>query len=245
VRTKATRTEGGWVINGQKVWTSDAHVAGFGLATVRTDSSGTKHEGITTMVIDMRAEGVEIRPLRQMTGESHFNEVFFTDVFVPDADVIGEVDKGWTVARATLGNERVSIGGGASGGLRTKDLIRNLDADPERGARLIGDVARLFAIDQALVLLNLRRAARALAGAEPGPEGNVTKLVLAEGGQALATLEVAFAGPAAAFLEGPGRYGSFLTLVTRGMSIAGGTSEITRNQIAERLLGLPRDPTLQ
>ena len=113
VKTRGTRVDGGWLVNGQKVWTSGAHYASFGLATIRTDPDAPKHEGITTMVIDMHAEGVEVRPLRMVTGHSEFNEVFFNDVFVPDDDVVGPVNGGWTVARATLGNESVSIGGGA------------------------------------------------------------------------------------------------------------------------------------
>ncbi len=116
VKTRATRVDGGWLVNGQKVWTSGAHLAGFGLATIRTDPDVPKHKGITTMVIDMHAEGVEVRPLRMVTGQSEFNEVFFNDVFVPDDDVVGPVNGGWTVARATLGNESVSIGGGQGGG---------------------------------------------------------------------------------------------------------------------------------
>ena len=115
VKTKATRVDGGWLVNGQKVWTSGAHVAGMGFATVRTDPDVPKHNGITTMVIDMHAEGVEVRPLKMTNGGSEFNEVFFNDVFVPDDDVVGPVDDGWTVARATLGNESVSIGGGDGG----------------------------------------------------------------------------------------------------------------------------------
>ena len=112
VKTKATRVDGGWLVNGQKVWTSGAHVAGMGFATVRTNPDVPKHDGITMMAIDMHAEGVEVRPLKMTSGNSEFNEVFFDDVFVPDDDVVGPVDGGWTVARATLGNESVSIGGG-------------------------------------------------------------------------------------------------------------------------------------
>ena len=115
VKTRGTRVDGGWLVNGQKVWTSGAHYASFGLATIRTDPDAPKHQGITTMVIDMHAEGVEVRPLRMTTGQSEFNEVFFNDVFVPDDDVVGPVNGGWTVARATLGNESVSIGGGQGG----------------------------------------------------------------------------------------------------------------------------------
>ncbi|MCU1365801.1 MAG: acyl-CoA dehydrogenase protein, partial [Ilumatobacteraceae bacterium] len=115
VKTKATRVDGGWLVNGQKVWTSGAHIAGMGFATVRTNPDVPKHDGITTMVIDMHADGVEVRPLKMTSGHSEFNEVFFNDVFVPDDDVVGPVDGGWTVARATLGNESVSIGGGQGG----------------------------------------------------------------------------------------------------------------------------------
>ncbi|EUA33844.1 acyl-CoA dehydrogenase, middle domain protein [Mycobacterium xenopi 3993] len=110
IKTRGTRVEGGWKVNGQKVWTSGAQYCRRGLATVRTDPDAPKHAGITAMIIDMKAPGVEVRPLRQITGGSEFNEVFFNDVFVPDEDVVGEPNGGWTVARATLGNERVSIG---------------------------------------------------------------------------------------------------------------------------------------
>jgi alkylation response protein AidB-like acyl-CoA dehydrogenase len=246
VKTRATRVDGGWIINGQKVWTSGAHYSGLGLATVRTDPTAKKHEGITTVVIDMHGPGVEVRPLRQMTDNSDFNEVFFTDVFIPDDDVVGAVNHGWTVARATLGNERVSIGGGAGGGLGgVFDPVALLDAHPEHAAAVAPDVARHLAVNQTLRLMNLRRAARAVAGAEPGPEGNVTKLVLAEQGHSLASIGLRLLGPAVAYLEGEGGTAAYLTLMTRAMSIAGGTSEITRNQIGERLLGLPRDPLLK
>ena len=126
IRTKATRVDGGFLINGQKVWTSGAQWCHKGLATVRTNPDVPKHQGITTVVIDMKAKGVDVRPLREATGSAIFNEVFFDDVFVPDDDVVGPVDGGWTVARATLGNERVSIGGGGGVpiGLDLVDLYR-------------------------------------------------------------------------------------------------------------------------
>jgi alkylation response protein AidB-like acyl-CoA dehydrogenase len=219
----------------------------MGLATVRTDFSAKKHDGITALAIDMHAPGVEVRPLRQITGESPFNEVFFTDLFVPDDDVVGHVNGGWTVARATLGNERVSIGGGAGGGGigATLDPVALMDAQPGREPEVKAEVARLLAIKQTLGLMNLRRAERAVSGAEPGPEGNITKLVLAEYGHALASFVLRMAGPAAMFLQGDGAVAAWLTLGTRMMSIAGGTSEITRNQIGERILGLPRDPLVR
>ncbi len=246
VKTKATRVEGGWLVNGQKVWTSGAHVSGMGFATVRTNPDVPKHQGITTMVIDMHADGVEVRPLKMTTGNSEFNEVFFNDVFVPDDDVVGPVDGGWTVARATLGNESVSIGGGGGGmSLPATALIAPFDAHPERLAGGAARVGRYAAEHQAMGLLNLRSANRAVAGGEPGPEGAMTKLVLSEIGHEAAAILTELGGTDSAFMEGPGLMSNMLVLMHRGMSIAGGTSEIKRNQIGERILGLPRDPLIK
>jgi alkylation response protein AidB-like acyl-CoA dehydrogenase len=193
----------------------------------------------------MHGEGVTVRPLRQVTGDAEFNEVFFNDVFVPDDDVVGPVDGGWTVARATLGNESVSIGGGAGGlTMPYETLIEPFDARPDRlpgGSERIG---RYIARQEATELLNLRSAHRAVAGGGPGPEGAITKLVLSELRQEAADILVPIAGPDAAYLEGPGAAGAFLALGNRALSIAGGTSEIKRNQIGERILGLPRDPLI-
>jgi len=244
VKTRGTRVDGGWNVNGQKVWTSGAQHCHLGLATVRTNPDAPKHAGITTMVIDMHAPGVEVRPLRQITGSADFNEVFFNDVFVPDDDVVGSPDDGWTVARSTLGNERVSIGGGVGGIFPPMDLMALL---ARGGDRVPGAAARVGAIltkEHVLKVLNLRRAQRAVIGTGPGPEGNVTKLVLAEHGHDRARLQADLVGPATAFLDGEDALAGYTQLATRAMSIAGGTSEITRNQIAERILGLPRDPLL-
>jgi alkylation response protein AidB-like acyl-CoA dehydrogenase len=246
IRTRGRRTEGGWLVSGQKVWTSGAHLAGFGLATVRTDPDAPKHEGITMMVIDMRAKGVSVRPLRMPAGHSEFNEVFFDDVFVPDGDVIGPVNGGWTVARATLGNESVSIGGGDGGmALPADSFIGPLDAHPERLAGGAGRVGHHIARLHAMGVMNLRSAHRAVTGAGPGPEGNITKLLLSELGHEAAAILAELAGPDGTFLEGSGALAATLVLMNRGMSIAGGTSEIKRNQIAERMLGLPRDPLIR
>ena len=246
IKTKATRVDGGWLINGQKVWTSGAHVAGMGFATVRTNPDVPKHDGITIVVLDMHAPGVEVRPLKMTTGNSEFNEVFFNDVFVPDDDVVGPVDGGWTVARATLGNESVSIGGGQGGmTLPGSALIPPFDAHPERlpgGASRIG---RYVAEHQSMALLNLRSANRAVVGGAPGPEGAMTKLVLSEIGHEAAAILTELNGPDALFMDGPGLISNMMVLMHRGMSIAGGTSEIKRNQIGERILGLPRDPLLK
>ncbi len=248
IRTRATRTDDGWLINGQKVWTSGAHVARYGFATVRTNPDARKHSGITTMVIDMKAPGVTVRPLKMPTGNSDFNEVFFDDVFIPDVDVVGPVDGGWTVARATLGNESVSIGGGggsAGMNLPPDAFIAPLDASPERLAGGAGRVGRHIALTQSMTALNLRTAHRAVAGGAPGPEGNITKLLLSELGHESAAILAELAGPDLAFLDGPGAIAGMLLLASRAMSIAGGTSEIKRNQIAERILGLPRDPLIR
>jgi alkylation response protein AidB-like acyl-CoA dehydrogenase len=245
IKTRATRVEGGWLVNGQKVWTSGAHVSSFGFATVRTSPDVPKHDGITTMVIDMHADGVEVRPLKMPTGNSEFNEVFFNDVFVPDDDVVGPIDGGWTVARATLGNESVSIGGGDGGMTMPADtFIAPFDAHPERLAGGAVRIGRYAARSQGMNMLNLRTVFRAVAGSGPGPEGAVTKLVLSEIGHDAADILSRLAGSEAALLDGAGAMSGMLVLMHRAMSIAGGTSEIKRNQIGERILGMPRDPLI-
>jgi 3-oxochol-4-en-24-oyl-CoA dehydrogenase len=205
-----------------------------------------KHEGITTMVIDMHAPGVEVRPLKMTTGMSEFNEVFFDDVFVPDDDVVGPVDGGWTVARATLGNESVSIGGGQGAmSIPGSTLLPPLDANPERLSGGAARVGRYLADYQSMGLLNLRSAHRAVAGGEPGPEGAITKLVLSELLHEATAVLTELNGPEAAYMDGAGGMSNMLVLMHRAMSIAGGTSEIKRNQIGERILGLPRDPLIK
>ena len=246
VKTRATRVDGGWKINGQKVWTSGAHYCQRGLATVRTDFDGPKHAGITMVILDMTAPGVEIRPLRQITGESDFNEVFFNDVFVPDEDVVGEPNAGWTVARATLGNERVSIGGG-TGGVATATAWL-VDLTKRNGGKVIGAAqrtGRFLAEGDALRLLNLRSAARSIEGAGPGPEGNITKLKLADHFGEQGAIAAALVGPDLALEGGEAALAARAAMGARGMAIAGGTSEIARNQIAERILGMPRDPLIK
>jgi 3-oxochol-4-en-24-oyl-CoA dehydrogenase len=244
VKTKAEKVEGGFVVNGQKVWTSGAQYCHKGLATVRTDPDAQKHAGVTTVVIDMHAEGVEVRPLREASGHAMFNEVFFENVFVPDEDVVGPVNGGWTVARATLGNERISIGGGVGVGIAI-DLVSiyNEHAKDKDGMKTA--VGKHVAEEQTLKLLNLRSAERAVAGGEPGPEGNVTKLVSAENMQRSSDLALKMAPADTVSIEGIGGLVSNIHIFSRAMTIAGGTSEITRNQIGERILGLPRDPLIK
>jgi len=241
VKTRATRVEGGWLLNGQKVWTSGAHVASFGLATIRTDPDVPKHQGITTMVIDMHADGVTIRPLRMTSGQSEFNEVFFDDVFVPDDDVVGQINQGWTVARATLGNERVSIGGNHNGRAIGDDELLAVAARYAPGDPAVAiEVGEALAESHAMSALNLRQVMRAVIGAGPGPEGAVTKLLSAEHAQRISSLALRIAGEAG-IADGEPTV-RFQYLFDRCLTIAGGTSEIVRNVIAERILGLPRDP---
>ena len=245
IKTRATRVDGGWLVNGQKVWTSGAHRAAMGLATVRTDPDVPKHSGITTVVIDMHGPGVEVRPLKMTTGASEFNEVFFNDVFVPDDDVVGPVDRGWIVARATLGNESVSIGGGEGAStVPGSAMIAAFDAHPDRLAGGAGRLGRYIAEHQSIGLLNLRSAHRAVAGSDPGIEGAMTKLVLSEIGHEAAAILSELQGAEGVFMDGDAAVANQLVLWHRGLSIAGGTSEIKRNQIGERILGLPRDPLL-
>jgi alkylation response protein AidB-like acyl-CoA dehydrogenase len=246
VQTRGVKVDGGWRVSGQKVWTSGAHLCSHGFATVRTNPDAAKHQGITMMVIDLRASGVEVRPLRQITGHSHFNEVFFDEVFVPDADVVGPVDQGWTVARSTLGNERVSIGGGTDGSMvGGPDLLKMLRKLAPEDAGLAREVGAELAETESIVLMNLRGVIRAVEGSEPGAEANVTKLLGSEIVQRKGALMARIAGPQAAVREGEERRVGTWLMATLGATIGGGTSEILRNQIAERLLGLPRDPLIQ
>ncbi len=246
VQTRGVKVEGGWRVSGQKVWTSNAHRSTHGFATVRTNPDAPKHAGISMMVIDLKADGVEVRPLRQLTGHSHFNEVFFDDVFVPDDDVVGPVDQGWTVARNTLGNERVSIGGGAEGGTAGgPDLLALLEEFAPDDPGVSREAGAALAETESIALMNLRGVIRAVAGSEPGAEANVTKLLGSEVAQRKAAIAARIVGPFAAVREGGARRVGTWIMAMTGATIGGGTSEIIRNQIAERLLGLPRDPLLE
>jgi alkylation response protein AidB-like acyl-CoA dehydrogenase len=209
------------------------------LATVRTNPDVPKHRGISMFLIDMHATGVEVRPLRELTGEQLFNEVFLDDVFVPDDCVIGEVDDGWRVTRAALGNERVTIGG-SSTSMVASDLLdlleRHRPDDPTAARR----VAQLLVEAHALRMLNLRSAVRLVEAAGPGAEGSLGKLVGAEHAQRVVDCALELAGPAALVGGEPQLERDYF--YTRCLTIAGGTSEVLRNQIGELVLGLPREP---
>ena len=250
--TRAVRDGDVWTVNGQKVWTSSAHLARWALLVDRTDPSLPKHQGLTYFVCDMTGPGVEVRPLRQATGEAEFNEVFLTDVRIPDDQRLGEVGEGWQVSTATLMNERVSIGGGAlprEGGLIGLAARAWRDQPGQRTPGLHDRLLRLWA-DAEVARLAGERLRQSLAAGQPGPEGSAAKLVFARLNQEISEFEVELAGEdglryddwtmrrpeRVSFLDrGPGyRY-----LRCKGNSIEGGTSEILRNIIAERVLGLP------
>lgn len=240
--TKAARTAGGWLLSGQKVWTSMAAEADWGICLARTNPDAPKHQGITYFLVDMRSTGIEIRPLRELTGFAMFNEIFLSDVFVPDECVVGEVDGGWALARTTLANERVAMGSGSSFGGGVEALLGLCAAPGMLDAAAAVEVGALLAEAQSLALLGLRTTLRAVSGAEPGPESSVRKLVGVEHDQRVQETGMLLLGPESATTEGAAGQWTFGFLANRCLTIAGGTSEVQRNVIAERLLGLPRDP---
>ncbi|MFP3901453.1 MAG: acyl-CoA dehydrogenase family protein, partial [Acidimicrobiia bacterium] len=245
--TRATRADGGWLLTGQKVWTSMAADADWGICLARTDPAAPKHLGITYFVVDMRSPGIDVRPLRELTGLAMFNEVFLDEVFVPDDGVVGEVDGGWPLARTTLANERVSMGEGSSFGGGIEALL-SLVAErvgtegPNADPVVLDQVGALVAEAHSLAVMGLRITARSVAGAEPGPEASIRKLLGAEHDQRTQELGLALLGPEGATTVGAADRWTFGALANRCLTIAGGTSEIQRNVIGERLLGLPRDP---
>ena len=254
--TRAVRDGDHWVVSGQKVWTSLAQQARHGLLLARTDPDVPKHEGLTYFAVDMTAPGVDVRPLRQLTGEAEFNEVFLTDVRIPDEDRIGQVGEGWKVANATLMSERVNIGAARAVPRESgmiEPVVRTWRSRPElRTPGLHDRLLRLWT-DVEVARLAGERMRQQLAAGRPGPEGSAAKLIFARLNQEISGFEVELAGGdglryddwsmrrperSNMFGRGPGyRY-----LRARGNSIEGGTSEILRNIVAERVLGLPPEP---
>ncbi|OBH15498.1 acyl-CoA dehydrogenase [Mycolicibacter terrae] len=235
LRTKAVKVDGGWRLTGQKVWTSRAHDSQWGVCLARTDAEAPKHKGITYFLVDMAAEGIDIRPLREITGEALFNEVFLDDVFVPDELVVGGVNDGWRLARTTLANERVAIAGGTALGNPMEELLKTLaDREPDTASQ--DRLARLIIAAQAGSLLDQRIAQLAVGGQDPGSESSVRKLIGVRYRQELAEYRMDLTDGAGAVA---GReVHDFLN--TRCLSIAGGTEQILLTLAAERLLGLPR-----
>lgn len=255
VATRAVRHGDLWTVSGQKVWTSNAHHARFGILLARSDTSKSKHSGLTYFVCDMQASGVEIRPLRQLTGEAEFNEVFLNDVLIYDCDRIGAEGDGWKVATATLNSERVAIGGKASA---REDGMIGVVANTWRNRRAVvpdefhDRLMKLWVDAEIVRLANLRLRQR-LALGQPGPEGSALKLLFSRLNQQLSGLEVEMAGEEGLrysdwtmtrpqHVEMTGRDPGYRYLRAKGNSIEGGTSEILRNVIAERVLGLPGEP---
>jgi alkylation response protein AidB-like acyl-CoA dehydrogenase len=235
LRTKAVRVDGGWKLTGQKVWTSSAHRAQWGVCLARTDLDAPKHRGITYFLVDMSSPGITIRPLREITGESLFNEVFLDDVFVPDEHVVGEVNDGWRLARTTLANERVAMATGTALGNPMEELLDAV-ADMELDAAQQDRLARLIVAAQTGALLDQRIAQLAVGGQDPGAESSVRKLIGVRYRQALAEYRMDLSD-GAGVVENKAVY-DFLN--TRCLTIAGGTEQILLTLAAERLLGLPR-----
>jgi acyl-CoA dehydrogenase len=249
LQTRAVKDGDEWIVNGQKVWTSGAQFSEIGEIICRTDPDLPKHKGLTGFVVDMHAPGVEVRPLRQMTGGASFNEVFFTDVRIPDTHRLGDVNGGWTVALTTLMNERASIGGGGGGtgamGTSTLiDLLRHQGKaeDPVLRQKLVD----IYVHSQVAKFTNQRAMDKIKAGQLPGPEMSIAKLALTQNYSRIADFVSLALGPKLA--ANTGEWGTFawadVVLGTPGMRIAGGTDEIMRNIVGERVLGLPKEPGL-
>jgi alkylation response protein AidB-like acyl-CoA dehydrogenase len=253
--TRAVRDGDEWIVNGQKVWTSMAHEARWAILVTRTDPAVPKHQGMTYFACDMTAPGVEVRPLRQMTGEAEFNEVFLTDVRIPDDCRLGAVGDGWNVARTTLMNERVAIGGGSvprEGGAigAVTHTWRNR---PDLRTPAAHDQLLKLWVASEVARLSGRRLRQQLVAGQPGPEGSAGKLAFARLNQEITGFELDLAGEDAlryedwtmrrpALVDFIGRSPQYRYLRAKGNSIEGGTSEVLRNIIAERVLGLPAEP---
>jgi len=246
IETRAVRDGEEWIVSGQKVWTSGAHYSDIGEIITRTSPDKPKHKGLTMFVVDMKAPGVEVRPLRQMTGGASFNEVFFDEVRIPDSRRLGDVDEGWTVALTTLMNERAAIGGGGGVGTvsftRLKELTHHfgVDDDPLVRQRLADIYVRLGVARYT----NLRAMAKIRAGQLPGPEMSIGKLSLTQNLALIAQALGGILGPR--LIADTGEWGTYawaeLLLGVPGIRVAGGTDEIMRNIVGERVLGLPKEP---
>ncbi|MFI8285727.1 acyl-CoA dehydrogenase family protein [Streptomyces albidoflavus] len=247
--------DGVWTVTGQKVWTSSAHLARWAILIARTDPAQPKHRGITYFLCDMTDPGVEVRPLRQITGEAEFNEVFLTDVRIPDAHRLGEVGEGWQVARTTLMNERVSIGG-STGGRESgmiAPLARTWRERPELRTHALHQRLVTLWVEAEVARLTGERLRQQLAVGQPGPEGSGLKLSFARLNQQISGLEVEVLGDEGLLYDDwtmrrpelvdfTGRGPGYRYLRSKGNSIEGGTSEVLLNIVAERVLGLPTEP---
>ena len=243
VRTSVEVRDDGFVVNGQKVWSSFAHIADFCILLTRSDPESSRHAGLTYLIVDMHAPGVEVRPLRQITGEAEFNEIFFSDVRVPAENLLGDVGGGWQVAMTTLLHERGTLGFALQATLEVQirklvALARDRGADPLQRDR----IAREWVEMQALRFTNYRSLSALMKTGMPGPEGSISKLVWSEANQRVTKLALEILGPDAALGEANAPYGGYWQyqqLRSRGNTIEAGTSEVLRNIVSERVLGLP------
>lgn len=243
-----------WVLNGQKVWTSGAHHCEFGIVLARTDSSVPKHKGLTMFILDLRTEGVTVRPIRQIDGGEHFNEVFFDDVRIPAENVLGGVGKGWQTATTTLMNERVSLGAvrplddvHSARSLMDLAATRGLTATKEQpgDSSVRRQLADLWMREKVVGLFGQRITATIMRGQQPGPEGSVAKLVRTDYSNRAAEFGFALAGAAGAAWpadEPKGDTYANTLLFVPSLSVAGGTDEVLKNIVGERVLGLPKEP---
>jgi alkylation response protein AidB-like acyl-CoA dehydrogenase len=247
LRTSAVRDGDDWVINGQKIWTSGAHYCHFGMIVTRTDPDAPKHQGITYFIIDMKSPGIEIRPIKQINGATNFSEVFFTDVRVPDRNRVGAVHEGWKGAITTLMNERAALGGGGAGLPEVDDLVRLLKEVEWNGRPALEDpsvrqrLARFYTRFKGLEYTRYRTLTALSRGVTPGAESSIGKLVGAALRQEMASFAMEVLGAAGGAIDAGGGIWQQSYLSTPGMRIAGGTDEILRNIIAERVLRLPPD----
>ncbi|MCW2542727.1 MAG: putative acyl-CoA dehydrogenase, partial [Frankiales bacterium] len=242
--TKADKVDGGWKVNGQKVWTSMAQIADWAILLARTSGSGKgpdRHRGITYFLLDMKTHGVDVRPLRELTGHAAFNEVFLDDVFIPDDCVVGEVDGGWALARTTLANERVAMSSGSPVGRGVEDVLADVLAMGSPDPLMRERIGHLVSEAHGQALLAFRTTLRQLSGAEPGPASSVRKLVGMRHQQDAAELRFELLGMTGLAREGDADKLAHTMLNTRCLTIAGGTSEVLKNVVGERILGLPRD----
>ncbi|MEP7023727.1 MAG: acyl-CoA dehydrogenase [Actinomycetota bacterium] len=250
--TRAERAEGGWKISGQKIWTSLAREAAWAICIARTNPAEPRHDGITYFLVDMASPGVQVRPLREITGDSFFNEVFLDEVFVPDDCVVGEINGGWRIARTTLANERVSLSRSWTFGSGVDELLDAARSVSPAGAVPLSQVGTLVCEAQALDALSVRVTMKQLSGTEPGATGSVRKLLGMRHAQQIAELCWAMSGTSGALgragKPAPGSHGpggalwAHRVLQNRALTIGGGTTDIQLNIIGERILGLPRDP---
>lgn len=253
IRTRAERITGSddWIVNGQKVWTSGAHLSDYGIVVTRTDPSVPKHKGLTMFIVDMKAPGVDVRPIKQMSGGSEFNEVFFTDVRIPDTNRLGGVGDGWKVSLTTLMHERLAVGGkpaSAPGVQEMIELARAIDIDEGNAleqSHVRQKIADAYIADRGIALTRMRTISALSSGRTPGPESSISKVVVAKTMQDMGAFAADLADQAGAMTGGDtpalphmARF-QMSYIGAAGLRIAGGTDEILRNIIAERVLGLP------